>query len=121
VLARGNVIERISAGAIAPEPGTRVIEGGGRVLMPGLIDNHWHAMFIRPTPLVMLSSDAGYLNFLAGAEATDTLLRGFTTVRDVGGPVFSLKRAFFRWAPAKLLRQLAASISVCSPLRSYSR
>ena len=30
---------------------------------------------------------------LAGAEATDTLLRGFTTVRDVGGPSFGLKRA----------------------------
>src|SRR5262249_1205685 len=28
-----------------------------------------------------------------GAEATDTLLRGFTTVRDVGGPAFALKQA----------------------------
>jgi imidazolonepropionase-like amidohydrolase len=93
VLVRGNVIERISTGAIAPEAGTRVIEGGGRVLMPGLIDNHWHMMFIRPSPAVMLSSDVGYLRFLAGAEANATLLRGFTTVRDVGGPVFSLKRA----------------------------
>src|SRR5262249_25311606 len=34
-----------------------------------------------------------YANLAAGAEATDTLLRGFTTVRDVGGPVFGLKRA----------------------------
>jgi imidazolonepropionase-like amidohydrolase len=93
VLVRGNLIERISTGAIAPEPGTQVIDGGGRTLMPGLIDNHWHAMFIRPTPAVMLSAPEGYLNFLAGAEANATLLRGFTTVRDVGGPVFSLKRA----------------------------
>ena len=30
---------------------------------------------------------------MAGAEATDTLMRGFTTVRDVGGPAFGLKRA----------------------------
>jgi imidazolonepropionase-like amidohydrolase len=93
VLVRGNVIERISTSAIAPEPGTRVIDGGGRTLMPGLIDAHWHMMFIRPTPAVMLSSDVGYLSFLAGAESYDTLMRGFTTVRDVGGPVFSLKRA----------------------------
>jgi imidazolonepropionase-like amidohydrolase len=35
----------------------------------------------------------GYGNLVAGAEATDTLMRGFTTVRDVGGPVFGLKRA----------------------------
>ena len=37
--------------------------------------------------------DVGYANLVAGAEARDTLLRGFTTVRDVGGPVFGLKRA----------------------------
>jgi imidazolonepropionase-like amidohydrolase len=30
---------------------------------------------------------------MAGAEATDTLMRGFTTVRDVGGPSFGLKRS----------------------------
>jgi imidazolonepropionase-like amidohydrolase len=93
VLVRGNVIERISTAAIAPEADTRVIDGGGRTLMPGLIDNHWHMMFIRPSPAVMLTADVGYLNFLAGAEANATLMRGFTTVRDVGGPVFSLKQA----------------------------
>ena len=37
--------------------------------------------------------DVGYNNLVAGDEATDTLMRGFTTVRDVGGPVFGLKRA----------------------------
>jgi imidazolonepropionase-like amidohydrolase len=93
VLVRGNTIERISTSAITADVDTQVIDGGGRVLMPGLIDNHWHAMFIRPTPAIMLGTDVGYINFLAGAEATATLLRGFTTVRDVGGPVFSLKRA----------------------------
>ena len=61
--------------------------------MPGLIDAHWHAMLARPNPVVALQSDIGYLNLLAGAEATATLLRGFTTIRDMGGPVFGLKRA----------------------------
>jgi len=37
--------------------------------------------------------DVGYNNLLAGDEATATLMRGFTTVRDVGGPAFGLKRA----------------------------
>ena len=50
VLVRGNKIERISASPIAPDAGTREIDGGGRTLMPGLIDVHWHAMLIRPTP-----------------------------------------------------------------------
>ena len=36
---------------------------------------------------------SGYTNFVAGDEATDTLMRGFTTVRDMGGPAFGLKRA----------------------------
>src|SRR6476646_7636911 len=56
------------------------IEGRGRTLMPGLIDVHWHAMLARPNPVVALSSDIGYLNLLAGAEATATLLRGFTHI-----------------------------------------
>lgn len=61
--------------------------------MPGLIDAHWHAMLVRPTPAALLADDVGYLNLVSGAEAVDTLLRGFTTVRDVGGPSFGLKRA----------------------------
>lgn len=93
VLVRGNTIERISTGAIQAEPGTTVIDGGGRTLMPGLIDAHWHAMLIRGTPAQMMSDDVGYSNIVAADEATDTLMRGFTTVRDVGGPTFGLKRA----------------------------
>ena len=61
--------------------------------MPGLIDMHWHTMLVRPTPADLLAGDVGYLNLVAGAEATDTLMRGFTTVRDMGGPAFGLKRA----------------------------
>jgi imidazolonepropionase-like amidohydrolase len=60
--------------------------------MPGLIDAHWHAMLVVPTPAESLG-DVGFNNLVAGDEATDTLMRGFTTVRDVGGPVFGLKRA----------------------------
>jgi imidazolonepropionase-like amidohydrolase len=30
---------------------------------------------------------------VAGQEAEATLMRGFTTVRDMGGPTFGLKRA----------------------------
>ncbi|MGH6624108.1 MAG: amidohydrolase family protein, partial [Burkholderiaceae bacterium] len=95
VLVRGNRIEKISATPIAVDrtANTRIIEGGGLTLMPGLIDAHWHAMLVRPTPAALLTGDVGYFNLVAGAEATDTLMRGFTTVRDVGGPVFGLKRA----------------------------
>jgi imidazolonepropionase-like amidohydrolase len=91
VLVRDNKIEKISTAAITADG--QVINGGGRVLMPGLIDAHWHAMLVRPTPAVALIDDVGYTTLLAAAEATSTLMRGFTTVRDMGGPAFALKRA----------------------------
>src|SRR5262244_1148519 len=93
VLVRANRIERISTSPIAVDSGTRVIDGGGRTLMPGLIDAHWHAMLIALSPAETIAGDIGYSNLVAAAEAKDTLLRGFTTVRDVGGPAFGLKRA----------------------------
>jgi imidazolonepropionase-like amidohydrolase len=93
VLVKGNIIERISTETIGAEAGTTVIAGGGRTLMPGLIDAHWHAMLIRPNPAQAIDGDVGYNNIAAAAEATDTLMRGFTTVRDVGGPSFGLKQA----------------------------
>jgi len=61
--------------------------------MPGLIDNHWHTMLVRPSPAQAIEGDLGYTNLLAGVEAEATLMRGFTTVRDLGGPSFGLKRA----------------------------
>src|SRR5689334_7531575 len=49
VLIRGNIIEKISTGSIPGDrrADTKIIAGGGRVLMPGLIDAHWHATLIR--------------------------------------------------------------------------
>ncbi|HWD12828.1 amidohydrolase family protein [Pseudochrobactrum sp. sp1633] len=94
VLVNGNVIERISTGPIEGE-GTQRIAGNGRTLMPGLIDAHWHAMLIASTPTETMN-DIGLANLAAGDEARDTLMRGFTSVRDVGGPAFSLKEAIDR-------------------------
>src|SRR5262245_2055351 len=95
LLVRGNKIEKISTTPIPVDRSgaTTIIRGSGRTLMPGLIDVHWHAMLIRASPAQAISGDVGYNNIAAGAEATDTLLRGFTTVRDVGGPSFGLKQA----------------------------
>jgi imidazolonepropionase-like amidohydrolase len=95
VLVRGNLIERISRAFIPVDrsAATTIIDGGGRTLMPGLIDAHWHTMLIRPSPAQAIGGDVGFNNLAAGDEAGDTLMRGFTTVRDVGGPAFGLKRA----------------------------
>lgn len=92
VLVVGNQIETISVTPIE-STATTVIDGGGRVLMPGMIDAHWHNMLVGVTPEAGLNNDLGYSTLIAAYEAEKTLLRGFTTVRDLGGAAFSLKRA----------------------------
>jgi len=37
-----------------------------------------------------LTAVIDYLHLMARAEAADTLMRGLTTVRDLGGPAFAL-------------------------------
>ena len=95
VLVRGNIIEQISVdpAATAAGAGIRVINANGRVLMPGLIDAHWHMFMAAVPPAILMTADPGYLNLLAARQAQATLMRGFTTIRDMGGPVFGLKRA----------------------------
>jgi imidazolonepropionase-like amidohydrolase len=95
VLIKGNIIASVSTADIAVDPkaSPTIISGGGRVLMPGLIEAHWHAMMVAPTFATALTADMGYINLVAGQEAEATLMRGFTTVRDLGGPTFGLKRA----------------------------
>jgi imidazolonepropionase-like amidohydrolase len=92
VLVVGNKIEKIGDDIKAPEKAT-VIDAGGRVLMPGLIDAHWHALMAATPQMVLMTADPSYLHLLAARQAEATLMRGFTTVRDCGGPVFGLKRA----------------------------
>jgi imidazolonepropionase-like amidohydrolase len=93
VLVSGNTIAMISETPIEPPAGATVIDGGGRTLMPGLIDAHWHTMMATIPLRALLTADDSYLTIAAGQGATETLRRGFTTVRDVGGPSFGVKRA----------------------------
>jgi imidazolonepropionase-like amidohydrolase len=64
VLVRGNKIEKISAQLIATDR--------------------------RADTRLM---DIGYITIVAGKAVSDMLMRGFTSARDMGGPVFGLKRA----------------------------
>jgi len=95
VLVEGELIKQVSTSPINAQ-GATVINGGGRTLMPGLIDAHWHVMFSEPTFPELLNSDIGWLTLLGARGARDTLLRGFTTVRDVGGGPFAIKKAIDR-------------------------
>ena len=75
-----------------PEEAER-IDCDGRAVIPGLIDSHWHATLTSITMMAALTADPAYIHLVAAREAGRTLRRGFTTIRDTGGPAFALKRA----------------------------
>ncbi len=88
-----HVIRKISAEPIPVGEGVEIIDGRGKFLMPGMIDAHWHAYLAANTMVDLLTAHASYTQLRAGQEAGKTLMRGFTAIRDAGGPVFGLKRA----------------------------
>jgi len=92
VLVEGNKIKTISTKKIEANGATK-IDGGGRTLMPGLIDAHWHTMFNFWPISKMMSADFGYHSIVAALIAKETLLRGFTTVRDAAANCRPVKMA----------------------------
>lgn len=96
VVVEKNRIKRVEAASVPLEAGVQVVDGGGRTLMPGLIDAHWHAMMAAMSMMELITADVGDINFVAAEEARRTLMRGFTSVRDMAGPSFALKRAIDR-------------------------
>jgi imidazolonepropionase-like amidohydrolase len=93
LLVEGGRIKTLATDDFSPPAGAEAIDCGGRTLMPGLIDAHWHAIFAGLPISALLNADVGFIMLAAGAEAERTLMRGFTTIRDLGGPTFGLKEA----------------------------
>jgi imidazolonepropionase-like amidohydrolase len=86
-----NKIVGFGADVISPTDAV-TIDGGGRTLMPGLIDGHTHLSFVAgPHDLEQMSWDG--IGAMMGIRSRNTLMRGFTAVRDLGGPVFGLRKA----------------------------
>ncbi len=94
VTVAGNVIRSIAKASLAGRgDGITVISGRGRVLMPGLIDGHAHLAFATiPLPQILLAS-TDYVAIRGAVAAGEMLMRGFTSARDCGGPVFGIKQA----------------------------
>jgi len=92
VLVEGQAIKEVSARPIKAAR-AKVLDCGGRTLMPGLIDCHVHTMHsevyinrLEPVPLTLMTARA--------AERLKAVLgRGFTTVRDAGGADWGIKTA----------------------------
>ena len=91
VVLQGNRIDAIGKDLVVAMDAV-VIDGGGRTLMPGLIDGHSHLSLVAsPHELEQMTWDD--IGSRMGVRATNTLMRGFTSVRDLGGPVMGLKKA----------------------------
>ena len=93
VLVEGNLIKAVSAEAVPTNVGATIISGGGRTLMPGLIDGHAHVMINQNFDTVEKNLDLTDIAYNAVLVMERFLMDGFTTVRDAGGPAFGLARA----------------------------
>ena len=94
VLVEGNKIKTISAKEISVGADTTVIDGTGKTLTPGFIENHAHLMLMGPS-LPAMESGSTWEDFAIHATrmAEMYLMQGFTTVRDAGGANGGLRRA----------------------------
>jgi len=92
VLVEDNLVKRISTSAI-PTDGATVIDGGGRTLMPGIIEAHAHLSLAAASVAELLTQLPSYATILSVLQAEIMLMNGITSARDLGGEVFGLKRA----------------------------
>ena len=92
ILVEGDKFREVSDKPIKADNAT-VIDCGGRVVMPGLIDCHVHCMhtevYIRRLEELPLTLNTAR----AAVRVREMLDRGFTTVRDAGGTDWGFKAA----------------------------
>lgn len=94
VLVEGNLIKQISNEPLMlmQTDNVTIIDGGGKTLMPGMIEGHGHVMFASDLPK-LLNQDEFEQGICAARRGNDYLMHGFTTIRDCGGNSFGVKRA----------------------------
>lgn len=92
VLVENNLIKTVSTDAI-DAPTAEVIDGGGRTLSPGFIENHAHLMLMGPSISAMEINSTWEDFAIHGSKMAEMyLMQGFTTVRDAGGANGGLRR-----------------------------
>jgi imidazolonepropionase-like amidohydrolase len=92
VLVAGNRIKSVAVGLSAD--GATVIDGGGRTLMPGLIEAHAHFVGGAYTADVLIRPYWDEIAAKMIARGQDYLDMGFTTVRDAASWALGIKVAF---------------------------
>ena len=98
VVVSGERIEAVGRGdQISVPRDARVVDLGGKTLMPGLIDAHAHMALVEAkiSGFEALHPGAVYA-FSVARNIENTLMQGYTTIRDAGGCDWSFKLAVER-------------------------
>jgi imidazolonepropionase-like amidohydrolase len=94
------VIEGEHIVAVTSEPiqvdDARVIDAGGRVVLPGLIDAHVHVVAASHDLVGLALQPPSLVSAQSSRIMHGMLMRGFTTVRDAAGADFGLQEAVER-------------------------
>ncbi|MBC7919613.1 MAG: amidohydrolase family protein [Ferruginibacter sp.] len=87
VVVSGNKIVRVDKGYTAPGSGDRVVDLKNKTVMPGLMDMHVHleSETSKDGTLKRFTLNPPDVAFESTRYARNTLMAGFTTVRDLGG------------------------------------
>lgn len=90
VLVEGKLIKKI--GQNITDKDATIIDAKGKTLIPGLIDAHWHTYYANAPQSVLVTGDMSEVAIYGFIGAERTLMRGFTSVRDVGGNPYAVKK-----------------------------
>ncbi|TCP54301.1 imidazolonepropionase-like amidohydrolase [Tamaricihabitans halophyticus] len=92
VLVHDGLIAEVGGTEVAAS-GARVVDLAGKTVLPGLIDAHVHVTAVTADLAAQAEWSPNYVAARSGRILRDMLLRGFTTVRDVGGADYGLAEA----------------------------
>ena len=120
VLVRDGVVDQVVDGGVPPA-GYRVLDVGGRTVLPGLVDAHVHlsSLGLPAPPRGEVAYDASVRPYAQAAASRAMLAGGVTTARDVGSngrELFALRRAIgARICPGPRLLLCGQIVSPTSP------
>ena len=87
------LITQVRPGIAADRDEPGLLDAGGRIVMPGLIDAHVHVTAATAGMGEMAYTSPNYIAAQSKRIMEQMLARGFTTVRDVAGADYGLARA----------------------------
>ena len=93
IVVEGDRIAAVTQEPIAVDDAARVIDAGGRAVLPGLIDAHVHVAATSHDLAGLALQPASLIAAQSSQLLRAMLRRGFTTVRDAGGADHGLREA----------------------------